>query len=509
MRAAIVVPSFTDFYTTPHRLTAMGPRIANTILVQCGVESRIFNFCGNGQRSQTIPLHKDLGYLSQYLIKGETGPTSYFSIPHRFGPSPEIMTQEISSYQPDICFIACFAYCYGEEALTAAALLKNRLPSCIIVCCGHGPSAAPETFLSAPGVDGVLAGEAEVSLSVLIQELAKDFPDFSAVPNFYYKTGTDIRHPKTLATTTDSIAVCAAPSISSRQFTYCALSLTRGCPKACLFCTNHLCHGHHFRTASLASITKALDALVCKPGTTMRVNIEDDNILSDPDFFFAALTLIKNKCGDISLYAENGLDYTMLTFDILKKLAGFGLKQLNISLGIFDDKTSDSYQRVLDTDTFSRVTHWCSSLGIPVVSYYICGLPQETAETAVATLLYLMQLPTRIGISLFYPSPSDALYQQNPSFIRAAGSSAYPWNQSLSTQSLITAFRLSRLATACSGQQRSDADLSIINECFKTRSLRTRVKKGAAFQEFTIENLDTAMVSLFFERVEAIGINPL
>jgi hypothetical protein len=67
----------------------------------------------------------------------------------------------------------------------------------------------------------------------------------------------------------------------------------------------------------------------------------------------------------------------------------------------------------------------------------------------VETISYLHGLKTSIGISLYYPVPGLADWQDKELFLKipsfmCCGASAYPWNRSLGTKELVTAFRLAR-----------------------------------------------------------------
>ena len=123
-------------------------------------------------------------------------------------------------------------------------------------------------------------------------------------------------------------------------------------------------------------------------------------------------------------------------------------------------------------------------------------------------LIYLGRQPTRTGISLFYPVPGleglpspDFFGQTSPRL--CAGSAAWPWAGSLSTEEMITAFRLSRLANLLK-DPRGYGEL--IDAVGKTRRLHTLVKKDRRWTVVPVPRQDEAMVERFLRGTEEPGV---
>ena len=129
---------------------------------------------------------------------------------------------------------------------------------------------------------------------------------------------------------------------------------------------------------------------------------------------------------------------------------------------------------------------YSEKLDIPVITYFICGLKKDTPRKIVETIIYLHSLKTSIGISLYYPVPGLADWQDKELFLKippymCCGSSAYPWNNSLTTKELVTAFRLARTS-------------NYIKSCLRDRNIVMDVKKNLLEDE----TLERSMVELFF-----------
>ena len=82
------------------------------------------------------------------------------------------------------------------------------------------------------------------------------------------------------------------------------------------------------------------------------------------------------------------------------------------------------------------------------------------------------------------------------------GSSAYPWNKSISTQTLITAFRLSRFCNLVKQPLRNDMENEIIRTIRTTQKLHTFIKSPTAIVIKPVDNCDEELVRMFFKKAD-------
>jgi hypothetical protein len=242
------------------------------------------------------------------------------------------------------------------------------------------------------------------------------------------------------------------------------------------------------------------------------VNFEDDNLLIDRAFFLQILDIFHHQFPGrrFTFSAENGLEYTLLNRDLLRTLKEKGLTQLNLSLGAFHPDRAAEQNRFLLPDLYEAAAGAAAALDLPVITYFIAGLPGDSPESCVDALVYLLGRPTRAGISLFYPVPgleglpsAEVFGQLSPRL--CAGSAAWPWAGSLSTEEMITAFRLSRLVNL----MKEPGDFGELVETIgKTRRLHTLVKKDRRWVINPVPRQDEAMVERFFREAEKGILKP-
>ncbi len=509
MKAVVVIPPVFDFYFTPHRASGLGAEIVLSLLRDKGWAARRLDFPGQSKKSVKRDLPAAMHYLKPYLIEGETGKLSFFKHYQRFGPSLATCVEQTLADGPAVIFISCFAFCYADTTIEFAERLRQSDPRPTIVCGGAGVSAWPEYFMLNPAIDFAVTGEAEVSLPRFLDALATGTADFARVPNLFWKTNGHIQTPLQIRRT-DSPAirfVFKKTNETSNTITY-TTALSRGCPRNCRFCSNFISQGRSFRTVLSENIKAGLAAFDGNPlaqGKQVFINIEDDNFLCDPDFFFAILDRFKAVFPQAEFLAENGLDHTLITSDILERLIGYGMKQFNLSLMSADQRLLDGENRQTDLGAYEYIVNKLKKNDIPVITYFICGLRDDSPDRVVDTLVYLAGVPTRVGISLFYPVPGIPGFQERGIFKSTesclwAGASAYPWNGSLDTRQMVTAFRLARFVNLVKTRQRTDEGNTLVEISFREGRLFTLMKTGRERKPVPVPNLDDDMAGLFFKR---------
>lgn len=481
LKIVLVQPPVEDFYFTPHRSSTLGLQSLADAWTKRGHNCHILNFPLEKPLKKKLLLPEKLEYLSPWLIKQpkEMNGTAYFSNYFRFGPPLESCLEQIKNLKPRVVAVSCFAWGYAQTTLQLLKLLKeheNSLDSPLLVVGGPGVTVMPEYFTSS--ADLVVTGEGENA----IEDIEK-----RAGRSGYYSFGEIVSSDPPLSFP----FVFDLRSRGKNRFTATTM-LTRGCPKMCSFCANHLIFGKILRKTALSDVCHGLDKLVSRvPESHLHLNFEDDNILFQKKYFLMVLKYLKEKCDQnrikFSFSAENGMDYLLLDHETLSLFKGLGLTQLNLSMASMDQKQLEGEKRAGNLKKLESLLEFSEKLDIPVITYFICGLKNDTPVKTVETISYLHGLKTSIGISLYYPVPGLADWQDKELFLKippfvCCGASAYPWNDSLSTKELITAFRLARTSNYIKSHPGDKNNVS-------------NIKKNLLEDE----TLERSMVELFFD----------
>ncbi|NLD98528.1 MAG: radical SAM protein [Fibrobacter sp.] len=511
-QVAVIVPPIEDFYFTPHRFTSIGATIVVEILKKRGIKTRYFNFPQMYPRSTTIPIPREFNYLKKHIIPNETGKCSYFTSYKRFGQSVAECTKVILDSNPQLCFFSCFSFCYSLPALKLAEEIKRSSPSTIIIFGGAGVSAYPEFFLRSSYIDYTLSGEAEINLPDFLDFILSGEIQVSKISGFGWKSEGKMQLNSCTTRTADNDIQCSiVATTGSGNSLHLTTTLSRGCPLRCSFCSNWLCHGKEFRRVSLSNLEDSLQKTIHKVDLLkdICVNFEDDNLLLDYEFFKECIAVFKRYIPGAKFLAENGIDYRLMDAEKCRELISLGLSQFNFSLGSTDLAILVDVNRSGNTGRYDELLSIASENSIPVITYFICGFKQDTIESVARNLSFLYSRKTFIGISLYYPVPGIAGYEDRLLFDKVnpalcCGSAAFSWNNSLTTETLVTAFRLARFINLTKSVQKSELEIELIDSTFKRKKLHTitKEKDAAVVREVPVQ--DEALVELFFESIEKV-----
>jgi radical SAM family protein len=495
MRATIATSPIHDFYFTPRRDAGLGARVLARELRQCGLQTRVRLLSSEG-KPKVVPLPAELGYLRPFLVPEETGPVSWFTGYRRFGPDPANAAKQLLEDQPDLLFLSCWAWGYSDDVIALAREVHRLDAGLPIIVGGHGPSVHPDTFLAPvdersglPLFRLVAGGEAEGNVGFLLDALGG--------PNRF----VDLRISNVPSGARHVEPVAGAPP-GKTGVGRLSVMLTRGCPCACDFCANFITSGRAFRTSPVESWMPCLEHAIDRfglRGSSIHINIEDDNILYLKDEFLEFISEVRSRHGRVRFSAENGLDYRLMDPGDVDRLKESGFVELNLSLGA----ASTDGTRHSDRARLAAILRRAASVGIPVTTHFICGLPTDRIGDIADTLTFLGELPTQIGISNFYPVPGLPGFQ-DPEVFRdrpprlALGSSVYPWTGSIDTASMITAFRLSRWLNLrrrlLDGKRTTDIEQELAREIARTGKLCTVVKKDGVMQVRAVPHLNDELV---------------
>jgi radical SAM superfamily enzyme YgiQ (UPF0313 family) len=286
---------------------------------------------------------------------------------------------------------------------------------------GAHVSCDAEGVLRSPFVDYVILGEGEVRFPLLLEEIGKGKVDkVEKIDGIGYRKGGEIKiNPlQNFINDLDSLPHPARELLDldryrMRKKRSTMIITSRGCPHGCVYCSAHLVMGASFRVRTPEAILKEM--MECQKQYGIQIfDIEDDNFTFDQGRAKRLMSLIIENFGEekIEFSAMNGVSFASLDGELLGLMKKAGFKTINLSYVSTDPSTKERMGRPKTMTEFDKILEDAERVGLNVIAYAILGMPGQTIEEMVDTLIYLMGEKVLIGPSIYYPTPGTPLFER-------------------------------------------------------------------------------------------------
>jgi radical SAM superfamily enzyme YgiQ (UPF0313 family) len=485
VKVVLIQPPVRDFYDTDVRLQPIGLCYLKAAVKKFlpGVEITIKDYHG-GHGRKTVPLPKELEYLSGYYPVADKSPFSLFGPFYHFGRPFDEIEAELAGMKPDVVGISSLFTPYYREALEVAARVKKGLNVPVVIGGSHA-SAAPESLLASPHVDYVVRGEGERPFVEFLQ-FAQGEKSVAEVPNLAHKEHGRIR----LTAIQDNFSLDDLPfpdlsdflpssyTLAGKPMTFMITS--RSCPHKCSFCSVHTTFGEKYQRRSLDNILEEIE-LRYSQGYRV-IDFEDDNLTYYKSTFkeLCRRLIARFPRGEMEFVAMNGISYLSLDEELLDLMRRAGFSHLNLALVSSDKSVRETTKRPHTLGAYLRVVHKAFHLGFRIVSYQILGLPNESLQSMAQTLAFNARLPVLLGASPFYRTPDAPIARgvdlTEEDFVRARLTAMAIETEEFKREDIYTLFITTRIVNFLKGLPlTSSADL---NELLERPCDDSRMKIG-------------------------------
>ena len=296
------------------------------------------------------------------------------------------LTQELLE---EITQKASKPYIFGISVLTAcvkrsyeiARMLKNRYPDSIIIVGGIHPTVQTDEILENDDINFVVRGEAEEILLELYDTL-KNKGDYSRIRGLSFKKdGRVVHNPGA-----DLPDLSLLPSFPynlfdkySDRYNFGFIASSRGCPYACIFCSQRSISGQKFRYVPNEIVIDEIDLLIHKYQQT-HINFVDDNFTANKKrIMLLCEEMIKRKFYEKSTFdCQTRADAVNDEILILLKKAGFRL--INFGLETASERLMVILKKEETVQENIEAVRLAKKHGFGVSGTFILGLPTETRE---------------------------------------------------------------------------------------------------------------------------------
>ena len=417
MKIFLIQPPIRDFYQTSIRTQPIGLAYLAASLQKNGHEVGILD--GQTGKKKSIPIPSDLSYLRDFYPFDDRSPFKLYSGYYHFGMGWEEIRKKIVESKADVFGISSNFTPYHEEALKIARIIKEWDEKKIVVMGGAHASCDPENVLKSLFIDYVVMGEGEIRFPLLLEAVEKGGGIEEIDGIGFWRDGEIRMNPlETFIQDLDHLPHPARELLDPDRYRVrkqrsTMIITSRGCPHQCAYCSTHLVTGASFRKRSPETILREMDECRNRYGIEV-FDIEDDNFTYDKIRAKRLMQLIVQNFGEerIELTAMNGISFASLDGELLRSMKRAGFKTINLSFVTTDFSVKERMRRPGLAVDFEEVVSKAEEVGLHVVAYAIWGMPGQTVEEMVDTLICLTGMRVLIGPSIYYPTPGTLLFER-------------------------------------------------------------------------------------------------
>lgn len=293
-------------------------------------------------------------------------------------------------------------------------------PHILIGIGGYVASYNPKKVIEKTGADFAVAGEGEMPMLALANNISKNKPFYEGVPgltarqnNGEYTSGPANIRIKNLDDLSfpDYGLVGGLKAYSSRsKFSPCApIFTTRGCAFRCSFCSKHV-FGDLVTFRSAENVIREIVYLKDKYGIR-QVDILDDNFTVSRGYTEKILDLINKERLNLAFDLKCGVRVESLDEALLEKMRKNGFFRIAFGVESADERVLKLCNKQLDLTKLKRMALFAKKIGFEVSSFFIIGLPGETRESVRKTVALAKEIGLDVAnFCMATPFPGTALY---------------------------------------------------------------------------------------------------
>ncbi|MFN2170891.1 MAG: B12-binding domain-containing radical SAM protein [Candidatus Promineifilaceae bacterium] len=376
-----------------------------------------------------------LGEIEVYDGRLSAEKTRYGDDNALFGDSWETVAQTIKDFNPDVIGISNMFSWQIDGAIRVSQICKETCPEAITVLGGPHASSFPLDMIREPTIDYLVMGEGEERMYQFLNALENDEPiqiqgilgkedDFNLLrPN--KKAPIDFIMPL------DLLPIPAYDLIDMERYFYLqsngysprvrewgkrAVSLltSRGCPHQCIFCSIQATMGYRFRHHTPEYVRAHIHYLIENYGIDY-IHFEDDNFTHDTDRYDEIIDMLLELSPKIPWGTPNGVRADSWNPERIRRTKASGCQYLCIAIESSSQRViNEVIKKRLDLSQVDFVMQECKEVGLPLLAFYVLGLPGETAEEIQGTVDFAIDRYDRFNVypsfSVANPLPGTELY---------------------------------------------------------------------------------------------------
>lgn len=311
------------------------------------------------------------------------------------GDLKEAVRRAIEDFTPDLVGIAALYYSGISIFHFVVKEIKKLIPNTLVLLGGHYPTHLTEMAMKDKSIDFCILSEGEIGLSELIDTLnsKKDVGKIQGLA--YRKDNKIIKNPRqNFWTGYSDFGILEWKDLEMEHYfsrgrnvfnrfenrekrKFAAITATRGCPNACIFCSSKNFWRRNWRKRKIAKIIKEIKFLMKEYGTNTII-FNDENMGVDKEWFFELMNELEKL--KITWIAGSGLSVRTLNDEkVIKKMYSSGIGYFNLAIESSSDEMLSRIQKPSTVKEIKNVVKLIRKNGDGFVNgFFITGFPFET-----------------------------------------------------------------------------------------------------------------------------------
>lgn len=342
--------------------------------------------------------------------------------------SPEKIISVIEKEKPDYLAIYDDGFNYltkmcltnmREAAFRMAEIAKQK--GIVVIASSSDATDHYEKYL-AHGVDFVIIGEGEVTLSELVKAIDDGEKDFKKIDGLAFKENEEIikTNPRQIVKELDTFPVPAWDLVDISSYkkiwmenhSYFSLNIatTRGCPFRCNWCAKPI-YGNRYNSRSPQKVVEEIEYLM-NNFDVHHFWMCDDIFGLKPGWVQEFRDVVKAKGLKFKYKIQSRVDL-LLQEDTISALAESGAETVWVGAESGSQKILDAMDKGTTIEQIYDATKLLKKNRVRVGFFLQFGYPGENKEDIEKTINMVLNLmPDEIGISVSYPLPGTKFYEK-------------------------------------------------------------------------------------------------
>jgi radical SAM superfamily enzyme YgiQ (UPF0313 family) len=370
-----------------------------------------------------------LAYLASFVRQKEFSVKVIDAIVDNF--TDEKLIEYIKVENPKVIGISSLTLTFNRAIITAESIRKIY-PDILIVIGGHHATIVKENLLKEnPYFDICVYGEGELTFLELMEEyrkqewdrnaFLKNYETLSKIKGISFVKNQEImiNLPRELIKNLDDLPMPARDFFDMKKYVPLPnqykrlpsihMTVTRGCPFACSYCSASSVFGRGFRLSSPRKVIAEIEYLMRTYGAK-EISFWDDAFTVNEKWVREVCQLIIDKKLNITWTCYGRVRTVDKEMLLLMRKAGCWNMFFGFESGV--QELLDLINKNITLDEIRQVVKWCKEVGIEVRASFMIALPKETPEMAKKTIDFAIELdPEYAQFCVTTPFPETKLFE--------------------------------------------------------------------------------------------------